>query len=388
MPTLNTDIIQLILDLLHWDNDGVVDRPSLAAACRISRAWHRPAQARLFHAIKIESRDRLLTFNRSVPPATKRGRVLRSMVHELTFLLSGHSAVLGVSPAHSLLERDLVALLLALPNLYQLRVNAFCSWISRSTRSSLSSTAMPRIKSLIVNYLDDPPDRNHHIFFDLLGALRSSVDRAMFVGKGTYQWRLLQKGNPPFQIQADLKELRLDLHHSQPCVTGEDLAGLVGHSLRSLEILHLYDIVVDQTMPSFISSVAAQLRSFHVSSSRRVDLQDLPEWVRLMTHLRELVIRNDLASANCFRVATDLAPLMAALPSNIQHLGFAVDSQHAISLVHSQIELWSSRVGHGIPVFTLIVPSGVHLDFFERFLVGRSRIYHNDDADIAFAFVS
>jgi hypothetical protein len=82
-----------------------------------------------------------------------------------------------------------------------------------------------------------------------------------------------------------LKELRIDLRHSQPSVKGSDLAWLIGHSLNSLEILHLYDLVLDSSMTSFILSVAGQLRFFHVSSSRQSDLKELPIWVEKMVSL-------------------------------------------------------------------------------------------------------
>jgi hypothetical protein len=114
-----------------------------------------------------------------------------------------------------------------------------------------------------------------------------------------------------------LKELRVYSSHSQPAVKGSDLAWLVSHSPTSLEILHLYDLVLEPSMSEFMCSISEQLQSLHITSSLQSDLIELPAWLRLMNRLKELIIGNDVRSA-------DLPGVMEALPSTIQHLGFAV----------------------------------------------------------------
>lgn len=386
MVAINDDIIQLVLDLLYWNDDGSVNRPDLASASRIARQWQRPAQARLFHTVNIVTRSKLVAFGRST--GSRRGSQLRSLVLELNFTISGHTAVMGVAPSRSLMERDLISLLPNLPNLYQLRINALAPSISRNAQKSLSSSQMPKIKSLIVDYRGNPPDRSHQVFFDFLGAI-PTIDRAMFVGKGTYMWPSFRRGEKPEPPKVALKELRVDSLHSQPAMKGSDLAWLVSHSLRSLEILHLYDLILEPSMANFISSLEDRLLSFHVSSSRTSDLAELPAWVRRMTKLRELVIRNDILSAECFRVIIDLPRLMEALPPTIRHLGFAVDNQQGLAIVQPQVEIWCHRHQVKLSILTLVLSR--RLEFNDEVTtpcIGRLRVFRYSDPDIQFAFVS
>jgi len=106
------------------------------------------------------------------------------MVLQLSIGISGHTSVMGVAPSHSLLERDMIALLPTLPNLYILVVTSIAPAISRAGRQALSSLKTPQIRSLVVHYIGEPPDRKHQIFFNLLSAL--PLERAVFIGKGTY----------------------------------------------------------------------------------------------------------------------------------------------------------------------------------------------------------
>jgi hypothetical protein len=364
MSALNLDIINLILDLLIWNHDGSVDRPSLAIASRINRLWRAPAQSRLFETVQILSRQELNSFVRSAPTSSRRGRQLRSMVLQLSIGISGHTSVMGVAPSHSLLERDMIGLLPTLPNLYILLVTSMASAIT--------------------------PDRKHQIFFNLLCAL--PLERAMFIGKGTYMWpSFIPPGShTPVSPSLYLKELRIDLRHSQPSVKGSDLAWLLSHSHNSMEILHLYDVVLDPSMTPFILSVAGQLRSFHVSSSRQSDLKELPIWVEKMTSLQELVIRNDMRSAECFRVQTDFPRLMKVTPRTLQHLGLAVDSQIAWDSLKHEIKSWEERLGASLAVLTLVLTSTDPIDeHWQPPPAGRRlRLFHHTDPDVVFSFVS
>jgi hypothetical protein len=305
MRGLNLDNVLLILDMIYWQNDGSVDHSTLATASRIARIWRAPAQARLFHKVAIHSRKTLVSFGKSAPTSSQRGRQLRSMVRQLDIVISGHSTVLGIAPSHSLLERDMISLLPSLPNLFQLAIRSYAPSLSRSGWRSLSSLKAPMIRTLVVNYVSDVPERSHRIFVDVLSAI-PSVERVTFIGKGTYAWPSFQRteNNEMVAPNVRLKELRIDLRHSQPSLAGKDLQWLISASPGSLEILHLYDLVLDATMPNFITSIGAQLRSFHVSSSRQSDLVHLPVWVKEMARLEDLVIRNDMLSAECFKVIT------------------------------------------------------------------------------------
>jgi hypothetical protein len=387
MSALNLDIINLILDLLIWNYDGSVDRPSLATASRINRLWRAPAQSRLFETVQILSRQELNSFLRSTPTSSRRGRQLRAMVLQLDIGISGHTSVMGVAPSHSLLERDMISLLPTLPNLYILVVTSIAPAISRAGRKALASLKTPQIRSLAVHYIGEPPDRTHQIFLNLLSVL--PVERAVFIGKGTYVWpSSLPPGTAvPESPPIDLKELRIDLRHSQPSVKGSDLAWLIGHSLNSLEILHLYDLVLDPSMTPFILSVAEQLRSFHVSSSRQSDLRELPFWVEKMVSLHELVIRNDMLAAECFRVQTDLPRLMKVVPGTLQHLGLAVESQIALEILKYELCSWEERLGVSLPVLTVVSTSTDPIN--EQWQGGgRLRLFHHTDKDVVFSFVS
>ncbi|KAG8812090.1 hypothetical protein FRC18_003101 [Serendipita sp. 400] len=386
MSQLNLDIINLILDFIYWKDDLSVDRPTLATASRISRAWQGAAQARLFYSVVIEARWRMSAFMKSAPARTRRGKQLRTAVRELTFVLSGHTTVMGIAPSHSLLEKDLVFVLSDLPNVYQLRIYSLAAKVSLGFQASLAAATMPKIRSIVVDYAAEPPDREHQIFFDFLSL--PSVERALFVGKGTYRWASYAKSEQ--RPQAALKELRIDLRHSQPSVRGTDLAWVISYSPSSLEILHLYDMVLDSTMSKFLTTVAPQLVSFHVSSSRHSDLGALADWLQPMTRLKELVIRNDIPSADCFRAATDLPRVMSALPSSIRHLGFAVDSQLALRVTRSQIKTWNQRTGECLKVLTLVLLANGTFgeDWKQVPEVSRLRLFHFTDDDISFAFAS
>ncbi|KAG8833879.1 hypothetical protein FRC17_009920 [Serendipita sp. 399] len=386
MSKLNLDIISLILDFIYWKDDLSVDRPSLAVASQISRAWRQAAQARLFHSVIIEARWRMSAFTRSAPTRTRRGKQLRAIVRELTFVLSSHTTVMGIAPPHSLLEKDLISVLSGLPNLYQLRIYSFAAKVTRGFQTSLAAPKMPKIRSIVVDYVAEPPDREHQIFFDFLSL--PSVERVLFVGKGTYRWashtRIAQRP------QAALKELRLDLRHSQPSVRGIDLSWVISGSPNSLEILHLYDMVLDPTMTEFLTEVAPRLVSFHVSSSRHSDLAGLADWLQSMARLKELVIRNDMPSADCFRVATDLPRVMNVLPESVRHLGFAVESHSALRIARSELTKWNLRTGVCLSVLTLVLLTNGAFgpDWVDVPEVNRLRLFQFTDNDILFAFSS
>lgn len=386
MVGLNLDIIHLILDFIYWEDNGIIDRNTLATASRISRSWRLPAQTRLFHTVTIESRGRLLAFGKSAPRNSARGRQLRAMVIDLVFYLSGHSAILGLSPYRSLLERDMLSLLPTLGSLYQLRVCSYASQISVATQRNLSSPKMPPIRALEVIYLDDPPDRDHRIFFHLLFSI-PTVERAWFVGKGTYQWPTSTTSVETRSVA--LKELRVNLLHSQPSVKGCQLEWLLKHSKETLEVLCLYDLILDESMSDFILSFAPRLVSFHVSSSGHSDLVHLPTWVKAMTQLKELVIRNDLPSADCFRVTTDLVRLIAALPPTLEHLGFAVDDHAALELAFTCISEWRRQLQSPLPTLTIVLTSIKPLTQRNAVPgVDRLRLYYHKDPDVIFAMMS
>ena len=390
MNALNLDIINFIVDLLVWNLDGSRDRVSLAVASRLNRLWRAPAQARLFETVDISSRQTLNAFTRSLPTSSRRGRQLRAAVLQLSIGISSHTPVLGVAPSHSLLERDMIALLPTLPNLYVLRVTSVASAISRAGQKTLSAMKIPQIRSLMVSYAGEPPDRKHQIFLNLVDSL-PMLERIAFIGRGTYMWpSSLPSGTSiPKSPLLRIKELRVYLLHSQPSVKGSDLAWLIDHSPSSLEILHLYDIVLDPSMSPFILSVAGQLRSFHASSSTQLDLKELPEWVEKMTSLQELVIRNDIISAECFRVQVDLPRLMKVAPGTLQHLGFAVDKHAALETVNIQIDQWAERWQTHLSVLTLVLTSTdpIGENWQPTPAVRRLRLFHHKDMDVAFAFV-
>lgn len=351
---LNFDIISLILDLLLRNHDGSIDRNSLAVASGIGQQWRNPAQSRLFETVEIHSKQTLNAFIRSTPTSSKRGRQLRAMVIHLSIFISGHSAVLAGQKA-------------------------------------LAALKSPRIRSLVVRYVGEPPDRQHQILFNFLTSL-PPLERVMFIGKGTYLFPSSLPGRATVlpSPQLSLKGLRLDLRHSQPSLKGSDLAWLIGHSPTTLTILHLYDLILDPSMGPFILSIAPQLQSFHVSSSRRFDLRDLQVWVEHMENLKDLVVRNDIRSANdCFRVITDLPSVMKALPGTMQHLGLSVDSQSALEAVKAEVKEWSTRCGAILDVLTLVVTSTKPLDqWIHTTNIAHVRLFHHTDKDVIFSFLT
>ncbi|KIM34194.1 hypothetical protein M408DRAFT_5514 [Serendipita vermifera MAFF 305830] len=388
---LNFDIISLILDLLLRNHDGSIDRNSLAVASGIGQQWRNPAQSRLFETVEIHSKQTLNAFIRSTPTSSKRGRQLRAMVIHLSIFISGHSAVLGIAPSQSLTERDFLTLLPTLPNLYVLVVISVAPSISRAGQKALAALKSPRIRSLVVRYVGEPPDRQHQILFNFLTSL-PPLERVMFIGKGTYLFPSSLPGRATVlpSPQLSLKGLRLDLRHSQPSLKGSDLAWLIGHSPTTLTILHLYDLILDPSMGPRILSIAPQLQSFHVSSSRRFDLRDLQVWVEHMENLKELVVRNDIRSANdCFRVITDLPSVMKALPGTMQHLGLSVDSQSALEAVKAEVKEWSTRCGAILDVLTLVVTSTKPLDqWIHTTNIAHVRLFHHTDKDVIFSFLT
>lgn len=389
---LNADIIHIILDMIYWKADGSIDRHTLAMCSRISRAWLIPAQNRLFSTIQIRSRASLRLFMKGAP-STSRGRYLRSLVRQLDTLLLKDTRILGLSTTQLLSEGDFTSLFGSLPNLYALLLHTTLSVLSSSTVQALASSHGPQFCSLIVDYIADLNDRYHEVFFQLLDHL--PLKRAAFFAKGTYMWERYRRTRSSTPPRVRLQELRIDLQHSQPTCSGEDLAWLCGNSPGSLEILHLNDLVLDSTMSGFIFSIAHQLRALRISSSRHSDLQELPNWLKQMKRLEELVIRNDLPTADRFNVRADLPPLLNALPNTIHHLGFMVTSSNSLLHTRSLLLSWS-RVGENstvmvrkIPVLTLILSdTEIETSFIDSWPVGRLRFYQSNDEDIYFAFVS
>lgn len=231
-------------------------------------------------------------------------------------------------------------------------------------------------------------DRYSDILFQLLESF-PSVERVSFDGRGTYRWESRRTHSRP--VPSRLRELRLDLHHTQPSPTGDDLSWLVANP-ELLEVLHLADLVLDKTFEAFIQQVAPNLRALRLSSSLRTDLAYLPCWVGLMLRLEELVIRNDLPGADCFRASTDLGPLLDALPSTVTHLGFTLFSLIEFGRVEEMIK--------GCPVtdrltnlttITLMITFKLpkrRLEAFRHELqVPVLRLFNHTDEDIVFAYV-
>lgn len=320
---------------------------------------------------------------------TPRGEFLRRITRILTLDIAHHTPILGQEPK-TLSELDIGPTLGLLPNLCELRlILRRVSSLSKAALRSLNAKTIPRIRALIVRIVDDGMDRYNDVLFQLLESF-PSVERVSFDGRGTYRWQSRRTHSRP--VASRLRELRLDLHHSQPSPTGDDFSWLIADP-GLLDVLHLHDLVIDKTFEGFIQRVAPNLRALRLSSSLRGDLVHLPCWLGLMQCLEELVIRNDLPGADCFRASMDLGPLLDVLPPTVTHLGFTLFSLTEFERAEEMVKcsLVTGRLAN-LTTLTLIITfrlSKYRLEAFRHLLQPSVlRLFKHTDGDIVFAYVS
>lgn len=381
---LNEDVIIYILELLYFNPAGTIEYKDLASSSRISKLWTVPAQNLLFHACHINNRETLKALQRGL--TTSRGESLRRITRVLNLDIAHHTPILGQEPK-TLSELDIGPTLGLFPNLCELRLTLRrISSLSKAALRSLNAKSIPRMQALIVHIVDNGMDRYNDVLFQLLESF-PFVERASFDGRGTYRWQ--SRRTHSRRIPSRLRELRLDLHHSQPSPTGDDFSWLIADP-DLLDVLYLHDLVIDQTFEGFIQRVAPGLRALRLSSSLRGDLVHLPRWLGSMLRLEELVIRNDLPGADCFRASMDLGPLLDALPSTVTHLGFTLFTVTEFERAEETIKfsLVTGRLAK-LTTLTLIITfrlSKRRLDAFRHVL--RLRVFKHTDEDIVFAYVS
>jgi hypothetical protein len=379
---LNEDVIIYILELLYFSPTGTIEYKDLASSSRISKLWTLPAQNLLFHACHINSRETLKALQRGLN--TPRGEFLRRITRTLILDVAHHTPILGQEPK-TLSELDIGPTLRLFPNLCELRlILRRIPSLSKAALRSLNAKSIPRIRALIVRIVDDGMDRYNDVIFQLLESF-PSVERVSLDGRGTYRWQIRRTHSRP--VPSRLRELRLNLHHSQPSPTGDDLSWLIADP-ELLDVLHLHDLVVDKTFEGFIQRVAPNLRALRLSSSLRGDLAHLPRWLDLMQRLEELVIRNDLPGADCFKASMDLGPLLDALPSTVTHLGFTLFS--LTEFERAKCSLVTRRLAN-LTTLTLIITfrlSKCKLEAFRHVLRPQVlRLFKHTDEDIVFAYV-
>jgi hypothetical protein len=384
---LNEDLIVYILELLYSSPTGTIEYKNLASSSRISKLWRLPAQNLLFHACHISSRKTLKALQRGL--TTPRRESLRRITRILMLDIAHHTPILGQEPK-TLSELDIGPTLGLFPNLCQLMLTLRrISSLSKATLRSLRAKSIPPIRALTVRIIDDGIDRYNDVLFQLLESL-PSVERVSFDGRGTYKWQShrTHSRRVPFRLQ----ELRLYLHHSQPSPTGDDFSWLIANP-RLLDVLHLHDLVVDNTFEGFIQRAAPNLRALRLSSSLRGDLAHLPRWLRLMLRLEELVIRNDLPGADCFRASMDLGPLLDALSSTVTHQGFTLFSLAEFNRAEEEFKcnLVTGRLVN-LTTLTLVITFGLskrRLEALRNVLGQRAlRLFKLTDEDAIFAYVS
>ena len=384
---LNEDLVICILELLYFSPTGTIEYKDLASCSRISRLWTKPAQNLLFHACHIHNRETLKSLRRGL--TTPRGESLRRITRVLMLDIAHLTPILGQDPK-SLSELDIGPTLELFPNLYELRlIVRRVPSLSKAALRLLNSKSISPIRALVVRIVDDRMDRYNDVLFQLLERF-SSVERVTFDGRGTYQWR--SRRTYSWRVPSRLRELRLDLHHTQPSPTGDDILWLITDP-ELLDVLYLHDLVFDKTFEGFIQRVAPNLRALRLSSSLRNDLAHLPRWVGLMPRLEELVIRNDLPGADCFRASTDLGPLLDALPSTATHLGFTLFSLAEFKKAEEKIKgsLVMDRLANLATltlIITFILPKRRLEAFKQELWVRDLRLFNHTDEDIVFAFVS
>ena len=384
---LNEDVIIYILELLYFGPAGTIEYKDLASSSRISKLWTLPAQNLLFRVCHIDSRETLKALRRGL--MTPRGESLRRITRVLILDIAHHTSILGQEPK-TLSELDIGPTLGLFPSLYELSLTLRrISSLSKAALRSLNVKSTPRIRALLVCIAGDGMDRYNDVLFQLLESF-PSVERVSFDGRGTYRWQSSRTHSRP--VASRLRELRLDLHHSQPSPTGDDFLWLIADP-DLLDVLHLHDLVVDQTFEGFIQRVAPSLRALRLSSSLRGDLLHLPRWLGSMLRLEELVIRNDLPGADCFRASMDLGPLLDALPSTVTHLGFTLVTLTEFERAEETIKysLVTGRLAN-LTTLTLIITfrlSKRRLEAFRHVLQLRVlRLFKHTDEDIVFAYVS
>lgn len=319
---------------------------------------------------------------------TPRGESLRRITRVLILDIAHLTPMFGQVPK-SLSELDIGPILGLFPNLYELRLILHrISSLSKAALRLLTAKSVSPIQALVVKIIDDRMDRHGDVLFQLLESF-PSVERVSFDGRGTYRWQSRRTCSQP--IPSRLRELRLDLHHTHPSPTGDDFSWLIANP-ELLEVLYLADLVLDETFEAFIQQVAPNLRALRLSSSLRTDLAYLSRWVGLMLRLEELVIRNDIQGADCFKVSTDLRPLLDALPSTVTHLGFTLFSLIEFGRVEEIINgsLVTDRLAN-LTTLTLIITfrlPRLRLEAFRRGLrVQVLRLFNQTDEDILFAYV-
>jgi len=315
-----------------------------------------------------------------------RGESLRRITRILILDIAHHTPILGQEP-RTLSELDIGPTLGLFPNLCELRlILRRISTFSKAALRSLNAKSIPPIRALLVRIVGGGVDRYNDVLFQLLESL-PTVERVSFDGRGTYQWRSRRTHSRPVPFR--LRELRLDLHHSQPSPIGDDFLWLIADP-ELLDVLQLHDLVVDKTFEGFIQRVAPTLRALRLSSSLRADLGQLPRWLGLMQRLEELVIRNDLPAADCFRATVDLGPLLDALPSTVTHLGFTLSRLAEFERAGEIIKLSLARLAN-LTTLTLTITfrlSNRRLGAFRDLLRPRVlRLFKHTDEDIVFAFV-
>jgi hypothetical protein len=275
------------------------------------------------------------------------------------------------------------------PSLYELKlILRRISSLSKAALRLLNTKSIPPIQALVVRVADDRIDRHNDVLFQLLESF-PSVERVSFDGPGTYRWQSRRSRSQ--RGPSRLRELRLDLHHSQPSPTGDELSWLTADP-GLLEVLYLHDLVVDSTFEGFIQRVGPNLRALRLSSSLRTDLVHLPRWVGCMLRLEELVIRNDLPGADCFKASIHLGPLLDALPSTVTHLGFTVFSLTEFKRTEEMTKDsgFMDRLVN-LTTLTLIIAFRIgrgRLEVFKNEVRVRVlRFFYHTDEDIVFAYV-
>ena len=383
---LYEDLVIYILELLYFSPAGTIEYKTLASSSRISKLWTKPAQNLLFHACHIHNRETLKSLRRGL--TSPRGESLRRITRVLTLDIAHLTPLFGQAPK-SLSELDIGPALGLFPNLYELRlILRRIPSLSKAALRLLNAKSISPIRALVVRIVDDKMDRYSDVLFQLLESF-PSVERVSFDGRGTYRWQSRRTYSRP--VPSRLRELRLDLHHTHPSPTGDDFSWLIANP-ELLEVLYLADLVLDRTFEAFIQQVAPNLRALRLSSSLRTDLACLSRWVGLMLRLEELVIRNDLPGADCFRASTDLGPLLDALPSTVTHLGFTLFSSREFGRVEEMLKggLVTDRLAN-LATLTLIITfrlSKRRLEAFRHELRVRAlRLFNHTDEDIVFAFV-
>lgn len=322
IPTLPAELIVAILEYTYFTDPRLpaaeLDRKSIIACSRVSRAWSLPALALLFRNVKLTSKPLLHAFQAATDPSTERGRFLGRAVRSL-----------AIEPGRaSVTFSDLVSTLAACPLLHELDLTMSISDPLPQDTIECFSAVASSVKILHLNY------RNMPAAVTQVLAACPSVEFLELRGSVGVQESLVSL-RPAFKL-AEL-QFRVPFFCSEDQASCDMLDWILTNSTESLSILTLVDMPSDPALCKLITAHGPTLRSLRLASYNPERAVQYVTAIRGCPRLEELQLN--------FNPGPDV---LEAIPRTLEHLSFKNDERSMFDVTwdHS-----ISRVIEAVPTF-------------------------------------